>query len=697
MQMKKIQNQKTINMRQSISTLALLLLLASMFTVQAKTKKETLISLKNITITPADIAQPGSGIEKIADGNRANDFEMFHTLWAGIPIQNITIEADLEAKGKRLNKVILSPRANGVNGIIKSANLWIMTKGHYQKVASIEAELSNAPIQIELTQEIKNPEKIKLVITDSYGDRNSSRYIVSLGELECVMMSEDAITTAKVLKDSELFSDLMGVDLKADVKRRNINEMKVPALKNLATEIYNGSYLPDSLLVEIQPFLNPEVLGKQMRIGNGFSKYEGITGIRLEKGANIIFVGETKGAKLKLILPDWTRQPPAGIRPERDPAGWGLKKEVFNLKEGVNLIHLEKGGNVYIQYFTNSKPDNYPPIKVHFPTGQFNGYLDITRGDTNEDFDKLLENAVSPILDMRGKYIQVAFPVESLKKYTLGKGVELLENFDKIVGLQRQFIGWEKENVGPKNHILARVNYQYYMFRDGDGVAYLEKVMDKVADPKSVVSGDPCWGFSHEVGHVLQMRHQLTWGGMTEVSNNIMTMYSTTSLGNKSRLLNENVYEKARNEILDKGISYMDFPGKAGSNTNQYGGNGNTDVFQRLVPFWQLYLYFNEQGYPDFYPDLMIAMRSQVPLGDGEKNKDYLNMLEFCRLSCEISKTDLTDFFQRWGFFYVGEIDVKDYGSYFYQVTQSDVDTVKRAIAKMNLPKPLKDITLLED
>jgi len=684
-------------MRKILSAFALLLLLVFMFLVQAKTNKEALISLKNITVSPADIVQAGSGIEKVADGNRANDFEMFHTLWAGISKQNITIEADLDGKEKRLDKVILLPRANGENGIIKSADLWIMVKGNYQKIASIEAELSNAPILIELAQKIKNPEKIKLVITDSYGDRNSNRYMVSLGELECVMMAEDAITTAKVLKDSELFSDLTGVALKPDVKRRNINEMKVPALKKLATDIYNDTYRPDSLLIDIHPFLNPETIGKQMRIGNGFSKYEGITGIYLEKGDNIIFVGETEGEEIKLIVPDWTRKPPAGIRPNLDPAGWGLKKEVYNLKEGVNLVHLEKGGNVYIQYFTDNNPDNYPPIKVHFPTGKFNGYFDINRGDTNKDFNKLLKNAVSPILDMRGKYIQVAFPVESLTKYTWGRGVELLQNNDSIVGLQRQFIGWEKEGVLVKNHILARVNYHYYMFRDGDGVAYLNQVMNKVADPESVISGDPCWGFSHEVGHVLQMRPQLTWGGMTEVSNNIMTMFCTTTLGNKSRLSQEKVYEKARNTILDKGISYMDFPGKAGNDTNQYGGSGNTDVFQRLVPFWQLYLYFNEQGYRDFYPDLMIAMRNQAPLGDGDKNKDYLNMLEFCKLACEVSKTDLTEFFQRWGFFYPGEIDVKDYSSYLYQVTQSDVDAVKAAIAKMNLPKPSKDITLMED
>jgi len=33
-----------------------------------------------------------------------------------------------------------------------------------------------------------------------------------------------------------------------------------------------------------------------------------------------------------------------------------------------------------------------------------------------------------------------------------------------------------------------------------------------VADPSVVIRGDPCWGFCHETGHVLQMIPQMTWG-----------------------------------------------------------------------------------------------------------------------------------------------------------------------------------------
>lgn len=676
-------------------TLFILLLVA--FHVPSHAISKKLIPLKNITVLPANISQWGSGIEKIADGKCSTDYEIFHTRWSGMSHQNISINADLEGKGKQLDKVILYPRSIGQNGIIKEGTLWVMAKGKYQKIADINGELNNTPIEIELNKPILNPEKIRLIITDSYGDLQSNLYVVSLGELECVMLPKDAITKAILSKDAEVFSDLTGVALKPTVTMAMIQKMKAPALKAFATRLYNHNYKPDSLIGNFSPYLNPMVVGSQLRIGDGFSKYEGITGIVLGKGENIIFVGKTMGSKIKLMVPDWTRKAPFGVKPEEDPAGWGLHNEMINLSEGVNQVYLKKGGLVYIQYLTDTNPEKFPAVTVHFPTGKYNGYFDLTRGDSNEDFDKLLAHAISPIMDMKGKHIQVAFPVDSLKKYTLGKGVDLIQNYDTILSLQQQFSGLNKEGIVPKNHILARVNYHYYMFRDGDGVAFVDWAMKLVAKPKSVITLDPCWGFSHEVGHVFQMRPQLTWGGMTEVSNNILTMYSYTSVGNKSLLSEKNIYAKAREKILDKGISYMDFPGKAGKNTNQYGGDDNTDVFQRLVPFWQLYLYFKAQGYTDFYPDLMIAMRKQAPLGGHDRNKNYLNMLEFCKLACVVSKTDLTDFFSRWGFFYVGEIDVMDYSSYLYQVSQQEINEVKNAIAAMKLPKPKIDITTVED
>lgn len=702
--------------RKILATIATGLLLCPVGYAQEK------ISITSVSVSPQGIEQPFSTVQKITDGEMNGEHAIFHTLWSGIPKQDVTIEASLAGKGKCLDRIKLFPRTMGINGIIRTAQVWVMQGGKYTKVADIDAAADHTPLSIDLDTPILNPERVKIVVQDayaSYRDAADGKYFVSLAELECHQIPADAPTGARLQEDSQVFAS-EGTALAPGVTRKRIARMKTGVLRDLATRIARKSYTPEQLYVSIAPEMNPRTLGQMMRIGDGFSNLEGITGVVLPKGENVIFVGDTHGAEVSLIIPDWTRRAPdsagreilivdestgkyytlidesAKHDPTQDPAGWGLHKQTYKLKEGVNLVDLPKEGLAYIGYYVDDKPEEHAPIMVHFPTGRVNGYFDPAQGHDDKYFDALLDAAIYPIMDMRGKHVQVAFPVDSLKSLTRGRGSELLHNFDSIVALQRHFIGWDKEGFQPTNRVLARINYHYYMFRDADGVAYIDWAMPMVANPSSIIKGDPCWGFSHELGHVLQMRPQMTWGGMTEVSNNIMTLYSTTMLGNRSRLSAEGTYAKARATILDKGISYMDFPGEM-RDANQYGGTDNTDVFQRLVPFWQLHLYFKEQGYPDFYADLMTALRRQEPLGDGDPSKDYLNMLEFCRMACQVSQTDLTEFFERWGFFYVGEVDVMDYGYYKYNVTQEDVDRTKKAIADMNLPKPVKDITLMED
>lgn len=478
--------------------------------------------------------------------------------------------------------------------------------------------------------------------------------------------------------DLEHFTDVSGVELKKEVSTKTLKKFKSELLRQVASDLLNGSYDTAYRAASYQAYPSNASLANTIKLHSGFSRYENITGIYLEEGEAVILVSNLQGKKVSLLIPDWTRKPAPGIEPTKDPNGWGLKKKEYDLHEGVNVIDIERAGNVYINYF-DDKPETAPQIRVHFPTGLVNGYFDATIHD-NQDWDRLLANAVSPIMDARGKHIQVAYPVEWFNVYTSGKGVELINNYDKMMSLQYTLMGAVKYDRVPKNRVLARVNYNYYMFRDGDGVAYLgdKSTMRMVADPDVVIKGDPCWGFSHEVGHVMQLSPQLTWGGMTEVSNNIFAMYTTTALGNESRLKAQNSYEAARKTIIESSpkISYL----KAG------------DVFQSLVPFWQLHRYFTKNGHPDFYADVMEQMRNQPHSGTG--NASINNMFDFVKICSDVTKTDLTDFFDQWGFFYVGKLNIGDYGNYEFDITQKMVDDTKAYIASRNYPKPATDITL---
>ncbi|WCJ59766.1 M60 family metallopeptidase [Fontisphaera persica] len=490
-----------------------------------------------------------------------------------------------------------------------------------------------------------------------------------------------AVDVQALKADMAHFTDVTCTQLKPGLGRADLARFQSEVLRQVAAGLLDGTYDRTNRAARYEAYPSPRALARTLKLGEGFSRYENITGMYLEAGEHLVLVGDTGGKSLALLIPQWMRKPPPGVEPTKDPNGWGLKRQRIPLHPGLNVITVTNSSNAYLDYFDDD-PETAPPITVHFLTGQVNGYFDITR-HTNTDWDRLLEQAVSPILDARGRHIQVAYPVEWFKVYTRGKGVELINNYDKLLHHHYTLMGLVKYKKVPQNRILARVNFNYYMFRDGDGVAYLgdKSTMRKVADPDVVIKGDPCWGFCHETGHVLQMQPQITWGGMTEVSCNIFTMYTTTAMGNPSRLLAQKNYSAARKTIIEANpkISYL----------------ADKDVFNRLVPFWQLHLYFSRQGRPDFYADVMEEMRRRPHAGTG--NDSIRNQLEFIKICCDVAQLDLTDFFEQWGFFWVGELTVNDYRNYQFRITQAMVDETKAYIAGKKYPKPAVDLTQLED
>lgn len=485
-----------------------------------------------------------------------------------------------------------------------------------------------------------------------------------------------ANTQEGVEADIKLFQNAKCSALKSGVK--DTGKFQSDAMKSLAEKMLAKDYKPQYLFAEYEAYPATKVIEERHKLGNAFSKYENMTGVYLDKGEHVVIVGKTGGRELKLLLPNLMRKPAEGVEPTKDPNGWGLHKVEIPLKEGVNIINVEIPTNAYISYFADDY-EKAPKVPVHFVTGKVNGYFDTTRGDTNADWDKLLANAVSPIMDARGKYIQVAYPVEYFKKFTAGQGKDLIDAYDKLVGIQYDFMGFTKYKKIPKNRLFARVNFNYYMFRDGDGVAYNgdDGTMRMVADPKVVVKGDPCWGFSHEVGHAMQ--RTVTWGGMTEVSNNLFSLQAAALMGNGSRLKDQNSFVKAREEIIGKDISFLH----------------SNDVFNRLVPFWQLQLYFSKNGKPDFYADVFEYLRNNAK--DYGGNDSIKRQFDFMKACCEASKTDLTDFFDKWGFFWVGDIKIGDYGNYDFKITKEMVDETKKWIADKGYKKPAKDITLTDE
>lgn len=128
----------------------------------------------------------------------------------------------------------------------------------------------------------------------------------------------------------------------------------------------------------------------------------------------------------------------------------------------------------------------------------------------------------------------------------------------------------------------------------------------------------------------------------------------------------------------------------------------DNDPFEKLIPFWQLELYFgNVLGQSPYYtkdgsgffPDLYEKFRTDgiKPANDGEMQ------LQFVLDCCEVGQTDLTDFFEKWGMLTPCEEEINDYSTRTLKITQAQVDEVKSKIAQMGYSKPALALEYISD
>ena len=114
-----------------------------------------------------------------------------------------------------------------------------------------------------------------------------------------------ANTSEHIGNDLKLFKDSSCTSLKPDVK--DTSAFQSDAMKELAAKILAGHYKPDYLYAEYRALPSPSQTGKNLRIGDGFSKYDNMTGVYLEKGRHVVLVGKTEGQEISLLLPNLMR------------------------------------------------------------------------------------------------------------------------------------------------------------------------------------------------------------------------------------------------------------------------------------------------------------------------------------------------------------------------------------------------------
>lgn len=481
-----------------------------------------------------------------------------------------------------------------------------------------------------------------------------------------------------------LFSKENLTALKKGVGLKKIEKIKSPAIKETAILLHNNQYPLDDRFKSYEAYLSPFTLAKQLKT-SPYSQFENPTGIYFEKGDEaVLWVGDTNGFKIELRVTNWGDE--------------NFTDKKYPLKEGYNRLTIEEKGNSYISYFSEAGETNHK-IDVHILGGRVNGVFDVEKDDNNR-WDSLLANAASPVLDILGKKVQLAYPVESLVRESPGQGFELIQLYDSIITFQHQIMGLVKYNREPKNHIFGRVIWKGFMHADGIGAAFHDNTMKEVANVGKLRKSS--WGVAHEFGHVNQVRPGMKWTGTTEVTNNIYSVW-TQYLFNPDapKLEREKLRDYDGPKIGGRITAYMEsafvhnqpWLTQAGNDRwdrerpRDWGG----DHFVKLVPLWQLQLYFavagenNSWGNPDFYGDIFIRA-IDAPASEKEEQASYYQ-LEFIKNACDAAQLDLTDFFEMSRMLYPIDLWVDDYTCSQMTITQADISNVKQYASKYKKPE----------
>ena len=595
--------------------------------------------------------QTGEDISNALDGNFNT---LYHSRWnqSLFPDVPVVIDFFFSDDVDLIDYMLYHPRKDGGNnGFILEAEVWLKERGQgdFEKLDVFEFANNSSTKRIFFHEGLDNPDAIRLVATKGMND------FISASQFEFFRLSDASAAY------NNFFTDLSFSELKDGVTREELEDIDNSFVRNMALAIYDDVYEAERVgLYKTYP--DPTIIAAENKT-NRMGSYDNMTGIHVKWGEDlVVFVDE--------LITDMV------LRIVNHHEGYGGQD--FFLNPGPNRIISPSNGLVYLIY--SSETDHQ--AKVNIASGTINGYFDLNK-HSEEDWEELISNASYSFFDLKGNKSHLTFTTHELRQHVTN-ATRLVEVYDSIVLLQQELMGLYKYDRVPAGRLYYRTNTSpgVYMHATGNATEYAPATLENIANYE-ILRGERIWGPAHETGHIHQTRPGLMWIGMAEVTVNIYSQHVQTSFGNPSRLQAEyvpgyeNQYEKAFNEIIAAGKAH----------------GAHNDLFDKLVPFWQLQLYFAKaRGYTDFYKDVHEQIRiNPDPPTDGHAQ------IEFVRTVCNVAQLDMTDFFEAWGFLTPIDMDIDDYGVRRLTVTQEQIDEVKAYIAQKGYHKPLVEVQYITD
>lgn len=418
-------------------------------------------------------------------------------------------------------------------------------------------------------------------------------------------------------------------------------------------------------------------------------------------------------------------------------AGVDRKGAAYALHQGYNAIYVPYNCEIFVSYLLNntSKSCNaYPNITVHIEGGTCNGCFDMRgHNHTNSDWQWLKTNMFS------GEFLHVKGNSTMLNCYrervvTSGsQDVEGIMNiFDFVFDNLQTLAGCNQWKDSGRYKMMTN-NYDSTSgnpFWSNGAYGYAQpgiwyNGIFNYDNLKNVgTNGGQIWVIEHELGH----GHQgpINISGQTESSNNSLAQcvnFLTTTSARGQELFTTTrssrgvgVKKMVENFNQEGGYSWIDY---AGYRSDKSTGS-DTDIWASNRFYFQLWLYFDYMG--NYQPEggntgfsFINALFDRLRANGITKStnssspalatQDYLLIAKY---AAEITETDLSEFFEAWGFWKTEPTisrandipasmiwEFPDYSSTYIQTSATQVETIKSAMQEYT--KKASNIMFLED
>ena len=538
-------------------------------------------------------------------------------------------------KIQNLDRIALLPRSENQKGFPTNYEIYASetSKGEtFKLVSKGTAEVTSDFMQFKFNP--TNFKRLKFVFKDCY----KNKPFIS----EARFYKEDDVA----YKANNLFTD--------DLKNELVPEFdSLEELRALEEEVMQHP-LKEELMVHINMakalIENPEeTKGRVYEVES-----RGNTGAESQKRKVWNFrdwlptgLAVKSGEKITVYVDSKAGEPvPNLIFKQMDSTGYGLKD--IPLKRGKNEITIPKVDEPTrpgkpssgVLYISNSYTTEQQTIKPRLRIVGGVAYPHYVKGETtDEQVMKDLENYTKKLeQDQELPDVFEVFSDKTLVNTTATYALDWYTDNDKlpsytankhdeIIKETMDFWGFD----GSKEE-HSDFNFRYVLMLKNLKAAFMDAANGitgyNLKEQAGALNGDSGWGFMHEMGHNFDTTNR----DIQEVTNNILPLHYQMLRGERSRISEQNLWEKRIFPNVSK-ENYSD---------NVWYPDNDRSALTHLAPLWQLQLYDNT-----FWPRFEQQFRERDING---KNWDEIHA-SWAVVASDVLQLDLTEHFARHGFY----------------------------------------------